>query len=310
MFKRILVPLDGSELAERALPYARILAGRSGGRLLLLSICSSQTAEGRWLGAYLENKRRRMHSWGIPIEAHCIYRGNAADEILNFSEINDIGLMIMCTHGGSGISRWYSGSISSKVAQESYVPLLLIKSGGIHEILPLPRLSRVAVPLDGSAWAEATIPYAADLVGGPDGEITLLQINETIEPRSDTLGDPSAEWDTYCQTFATHTRERTLQYMDALQQRLRSQRLNIRFEVTSGKAAETILRHTEADDVDAIVMSTHGQSGFSHWAFGSVFNKVVQGTSKPILIVRPKPTVLIPDTVATARDRPVKGGAP
>lgn len=304
MYGKILVTLDGSELAERALPYARIVAGRSGSRVILLSVCSSQTSEGRWLGAYLENKRRGMRSWGIPVEAHCIYRGSAADEILNFSEMNEIGLIIMCTHGGSGISRWYSGSVSSKVAQESYVPLLLIKSGGVQTIPSLPRLWRVAVPLDGSAWAEATIPYAVDLAGGPDGEILLLQVNGAGEPPSDTIGNPSTEWATYRQTLAAHTRERTLLYMDALKQRLQSQKLNVRFEVTSGKVANTILEYTESNDVDAIVMSTHGGSGFSHWAFGSVANKVVQGTSKPILIVRPKPNVLIPDTEAMSRASP------
>lgn len=291
-FGTILVTLDGSAMGEKALPYAGIIAKRSQSRIILFTVCGEDPVERQRFEAYLDSVKARMRPWGIPMTTRCIPYGKPADEIVNFSEEKGIGLIIMCTHGGGGISRWYSGSVSRKVAEESYVPLLLIKGTGIQPVPSYPGMRNILVALDGSELAEAVIPLALAMADGSEGEVILFGVNEAAQFHGSIKSPSSPGWAEYYEKVVTDAHRRLVEYLETLSRKYHSSKTPVRCEVAIGRPAEAILSFSESHDIDAIVMSTHGNSGFSPWAFGSVANKVIWGTSKPILFLRPKPDIL------------------
>jgi nucleotide-binding universal stress UspA family protein len=132
MYKRILAPLDGSELAEVALPYAEGLAAGLGSELTLIHICSSEKAEDYHTHeVYIQNMaetiRQRGEAEGIKVNsAHLV--GHTAEQIVDYADREDIGLIVMATHGYSGIRRWVLGNVASKVVRATNRPVALIRA--------------------------------------------------------------------------------------------------------------------------------------------------------------------------------------
>jgi len=180
MYQKILVTLDGSELAERAIHYATTIARRVNGEIIVFSVFEREIYEENLMRVYLEKKAEELQALGLKATVAIGY-GEAADGIVNFSEKNDIDLIVMCTHGRSGITRWITGSISSKVIQESYTPLLLIKTGAMQTEFLAEELCEILVPLDGSKYSEAALPYATNIANKLNCEIVLLRVNNATE---------------------------------------------------------------------------------------------------------------------------------
>jgi len=224
--------------------------------------------------------------------ASVINYGRAADEIVDFAEKNDIDLIIMSTHGRSGISRWVTGSVSNKVMQESYVPLLLVKTGAMPHAAETDEGWKILAPLDGSKFSEASLPYAAGMANGPNSEVILFRVNETAEFSSYLAPELATGWEVYLNQVAPRLQESIQNYLQRKSEKLQSEGVSVRSVVASGRAAEEIIKYVESNDIALIVITTHGRSGFKHWAYGSVTNKVVHGTSKPTLLIRMRPTIL------------------
>jgi nucleotide-binding universal stress UspA family protein len=184
MFQRILVPLDGSPRAERALPVAARLAQASGGTVVLLQVVGPPTAfaptpapnpgtlraivdaDLAWAKTSLEALTKRSCLSGVPTETEAI-EGQAASTILWEIEAQHIDLIVLCSHGYSGFKRWVLGSIAEKVARYTPVPVLLLREGGPTLFGTPPRAEgplRALVPLDGSDRAQETLLPAAQLV--------------------------------------------------------------------------------------------------------------------------------------------------
>jgi nucleotide-binding universal stress UspA family protein len=140
LYSRLLVPLDGSELAERALPHATTLARQFGSTLhilrvvpplpalahghILVDVEQALAAEAQ---SYLESVQARLSAEGCPAEI--AYRiGSPADEIIAYAAENDIRLIVMHTHGRSGISRWVYGSVAHRILQGAECPVLLVRT--------------------------------------------------------------------------------------------------------------------------------------------------------------------------------------
>lgn len=131
---------------------------------------------------------------------------------------------------------------------------------------------KILVPLDGSEIAESILPQMKDMALAHQAEVILLR----VLPATGVL--PSV-----AKKEVTEARN----YLSAVEKRLQEQRVNARFTIRHGEDAATeITDYAEVNDVDLIAMSTHGQSGVSRWIFGSVAEKVLRGTNKPILLVR------------------------
>jgi nucleotide-binding universal stress UspA family protein len=143
MYKSILVPLDGSKLAEAILPEIEKVAASMKARLILLRVCRAHVFPGkdptkaeveviREAEKYLNDIAQRLTTKGFNAEIHVRY-GDVADEILSHSKRNEIDLISMSTHGRTGLGRWLLGSVAEKIVRHSEKPVLLLRAKGKAE---------------------------------------------------------------------------------------------------------------------------------------------------------------------------------
>lgn len=140
MYKRILLPLDGSALAEQALPHAVTQAKRCQAKLVVLKVLEPLQVHGlsrasiEWVEKYtatlaheyLESVAATVEQHGIPVQV-ATTEGHPPAEIVRFAEANEVDLIVMCTRGHSGLSRWLMGSVADQVVRGAGVPVLLVR---------------------------------------------------------------------------------------------------------------------------------------------------------------------------------------
>jgi len=286
MYERILIPLDGSELAELALPYAGLIAAKLKSEVVLLTVCPSGVCLERPLTAYLEKKADELMSMGAKASS-MVVEGDAAEEILNLAETNYVDLIIVSTHGFGGISRWAMGNIANKALQRSHTPTLLVKSGESEPVSGEKRLGSILVSLDGSHFAEAIVPYTEGLAVGMGSEVSLLRVVEPVKlPRLDSYRY-WADLEKYEKDLADEAETDAKRYLGEQELALREKGVKVTSTVLSGRPAQAILQCAEDRSVGLIALSTHGYSGITRWAYGSVASKIVECSSRPVLLVRP-----------------------
>jgi nucleotide-binding universal stress UspA family protein len=284
MFEKILVPLDGSELAEAALPYVQGLAERLDSEAILFTVCEQGEWLERPLRAYLKKRAEELQSLGIKASP-LIVEGDPAYEILDFAQKNNVGLIAISTHGRTGISRWALGSIANKVLQKSHIPLFLVRSKGIEEVLEERKLRKILVPLDGSPFAEGVVPFVEEIAGGMS-EVILLKVIESFSiPQSSALY--VSDWGKMVKDYIASAESETEQYLTKYESALREKDIKVSSIWLHGSPAQTILKYAMDKSVDLIAISTHGYSGVTRWAFGSVASKIIEDSSKPLLLIRP-----------------------
>jgi nucleotide-binding universal stress UspA family protein len=314
--KTILVPLDGSALAERVLPYVRGLAPLLGANVYLLQSLSdvdhdTMLAEGL-LGAYgfveapealRERKQRawetmRQHAEGylatqalylreagIDVETEVNF-GPPAEIIIEVAQERHATLIAMATHGYSGVKRWTLGSVTDQVVHMATTPVFVVH-GAAPALQADPTFERILVPLDGSAFANQVLPLARELAAKANAELVLLEaIAPSIEIQigARPFGRPIPRYDIVLEML----RRQATQDLAALANQQRANGLRASTVVKNGPAAEAIVDEAAQCEADLIVMATHGYSGMKRWALGSVAHKVLHGVTTPILLVRPQ----------------------
>jgi nucleotide-binding universal stress UspA family protein len=306
MYKRMLVPLDGSELAEVVLPYAKELAGRLDLDMVFLHVCSAHESESLAMHrAYVERaaeiarlqSREVQAKTGIQPEAKEVEArgevvvGHPAEEIVRYTDENDIDLILMATHGRSGIRHWVMGSVADKVLRASRVPIWLVQARIpeqiVHDKWPQ---RKILVPLDGSDLAESVLPHVEALAkqrGAELVDVVLLRVCEPPAISSDYPADMPLSWEEHVKQITDHVKQVSAQYLAGVEKRLTDAGLRVRSEVLMGKPADEIIDYTDKNPFSLIVIATHGLSGLSRWEYGSVANKVLHGVSSPIFLVRP-----------------------
>jgi nucleotide-binding universal stress UspA family protein len=307
MYKRMLVPLDGSELAEVVLPYAKELAGRLDLDIVFLHVCSPHESESLAMHrAYVERaaeiarlqSREVQAKTGIQpgakeVEARGeVVVGHPAEGIIRYTDENDIDLILMATHGRSGIRRWVIGSVVDKVLRASRVPIWLVRAGSPEQIVHDKWPQRtILVPLDGSELAESVLPHVEALAkqrGVELVDVVLLRVCEPPSISSDYPADMPLSWDEHVKQMTDHVRQVSAQYLAGVEKRLTDAGLRVRSEVLMGKPADEIIDYADKNPFGLIVIATHGFSGISRWEYGSVANKVLHGVSSPVFLVRPR----------------------
>lgn len=295
MYERILVPLDGSELAQIALPYAEKVAGRLGSNITLLYVRAAtedkfhnmhqfylqKMTEDVKLEAerYLDNPKSKT----IKVEA-AILPGDPAEEIVDYAEKGGIGLIVMSTHGRSGIKRWAMGSVADKVLRATNKPLALIRAKHAHPDAPGKSiLNRILVTLDGSKQGETVLPYIEELAFKLKSELILLQV---VGTDYHIYSGGGQEYGVYSEQQLESTKALARDYLEGLVVGLQQKGITAKSHVTFGTAADEIIRLADAIDADMLAMSTHGRSGVSRWALGSVAERVLRAGNTPILLVR------------------------
>jgi nucleotide-binding universal stress UspA family protein len=290
--QEILVPLDGSGEAESVIPYLRDLAPRFSSRAHILAVCIGEKTRrvNRLLEDYINKIVRGLQSDNIKAKAVIRY-GIAADKILDFTTKNEIDLIIMATHGRSGITRWWMGSVAEKVISEATAPVLLIRSKRPRKTGTTGKLNflhKILAPLDGSDIGEAALPYAETLAVNSGASISLLQVVSppgTVE--AGLLEGPN--W----RKFVKAMQDAGKEYLKNIAERLNAKGIKSAYDVVTGDPADKIVEYADDKSVSLIAMSTHGRTGLTRWVLGSIADKVLHGASIPILLVR-SPKMVIP----------------
>ena len=284
MIQSVLVPLDGSELAEEALSYAVPIAERHGASIHLVNVISKSAlaSEDDEARAYLDKVIEARVNGAQP---H-LRIGDAPDEIINVADELDEPLIVMTTHGRTGVGRWIYGSVADKVVHAAEAPVLLLRSGtGRPDIRSI---DTVVVPVDGSAYSEAALTFAKSMVQTFDSELHVARVAETANLYS-TLG-----YETYApgvnQPMADVVEQMINdihKYISEITGDLKDEGFNVQGVVLEGFAGEELLAYEERVKPDLIVMATRGRSGFDRFIFGSVAERVLKKGKTPVLMVKP-----------------------
>ena len=306
MYRKILVPLDGSALAEVILPYARELARRLVLDVVLIHVAEKKESKSIQLHrVYVDNIadaiRRDIADAGnrkkaSPREAGKsnisgeVVVGYPAEEILRYSDENDIDLILMATHGRSGIRRWVMGSVADRVLRASRAPVLLVRAGIPQDIARDEWPGTVLVPLDGSGLAELVLPHVAALAGPQNArasDVVLLRVCEPLGMPAVAPPEVTVSWGDIASKHMAQSKSLAKKYLVRLEKQLNEAGVRASSEVLGGQPAETIIDYANKKRYSLIVMATHGRSGLSRWAYGSVAEKVLLAVSSPLLLVRP-----------------------
>lgn len=286
MWKKILVPLDGSDLAELALPYAEELANAFESEIILLHV--SEPAESRYRHMhelYVKGVADRMKD-RIKKVSPVVVSGKAADEIISYADKNKVGLIIMTSHGRSGIMSWATGSIASKLLQGAAVPLLLVRAVKPESKVQRPvLLNRILLPLDGSEAGEAAVDYIGELMSRLQSEVILFEV---ISSGQHVRSVGGLDYIHYPEEQLAMFKKEAEGYLDGVCRRLKRHKgtVEVTLKVGVGDVGQEILKFAEEQGVTLIAISSHGHSGTKKWVFGSIANKVVLNSQSPVLVVK------------------------
>lgn len=288
MYRQILLPLDGSKLAESAVGYASALAELSGASLVLLRAVQIHALPGRdptaaqvaaveQAAAYLDGQAAALRQRGLAVESS-VYYCDPATAITEEAAYREIDLIVMATHGRTGLNRLLLGSVADRVAQTASVPVCLIPArASAGTALRGP----ILVTLDGSPLAETALAPAVELAQRLGTELILF---ESV-PYPPTELAVAGVW---VQEAMDEQCAETGRYLTGVADRLRTENpgLRVRALTDEGLAAEGILGCARQEDVGLLVMASHGRGGLTRLAYGSVASRVLPASPVPVLLVR------------------------
>ncbi len=302
--RHILVPLDGSRLAAAAVPYAATLAHARDARISLLAVVepipehsglpstAGQERDERHVTestAYLESVAVAIRAHGLTVTT-VVRHGNPANEILAASEDGGCSLIVMSTHGRTGLERMRVGSVAQHVLRHAIIPILVVRPGDDASTEGKAAITAVAVTLDGSDLAEEALPIATRIATALSIPLTLLRVIPSLAYLA------SSGWDAGYSAYSPvsdemeRDEERAVEeYLEAIATRLREPGFAVetRWErsVTS-RAEEMIAAYLAKRPTGIAVMASHGRGGVVRWALGSTVEEVLDQSPCPILIVR------------------------
>jgi nucleotide-binding universal stress UspA family protein len=290
MLNTILLPLDGSPLAERALTYAALLARRSQARVVLVEAVQAHARPGadasesqaevtRGAEAYLKTASERLSAAGVVAEAH-VYYDNPVHAILDAAGRQRADLIVMSTHGRGGLSRMLYGSVADQILRRATVPVLLVPSI-VEHAWPVEGPKRMLVPLDGSVFATEALQAAALLTDTRGADLTLLSVVQPIPYPLYGEGYAYVPYDEDAEVSEAR------QYLEAHAARLREDGYTVTVEVAVGEPSKIIGEIARERGMDLVVMATHGTGGLGRVILGSVATGTLRHTTAPLLLVRP-----------------------
>ncbi|MBN1376574.1 MAG: universal stress protein [Dehalococcoidia bacterium] len=313
MFKKILVPLDGSVEAETVLPYVRDIATRFGSEVNILSVGmgSRRRRVNQLLDDYIQHAVEHLQGHSIICRAVVLYNdaaenesgyaeitartkqikakgnllyGGPADKILEYTRKHRINLVVMATHGLSGLRRWWLGSVFEKVISQSTVPVLGIHSKHAKEIDKdsVVTFKRILVPLDGSDTGEAALHDAESIALKTGASMVLLHV--IPEPHMIEVRMLGSEFSDIVK--AMH--DAGEKYLAKVNKRLNEKGIDVTAKILSGDPAARIVDQARHEKADLLAISTHGRSGIARWVLGSVADKILHESKIPMWMVRPR----------------------
>jgi nucleotide-binding universal stress UspA family protein len=301
--KTILVPLDGSTLAEQVLPTVRLLAPLMPAHILLLHVVSEADRfhllfdDPQGLGEterpigperenqvlrsnaeeYLGEQAAKLRALGLEVDYE-IQFDSAPEAIVATAQRVGASLIAMGTHGNTGLRRWALGSVTAKVLHATNTPVLVVRG---EEHATRRAIRRIMLPLDGSDFARKAIPLAASLASAAQAELVLFSV---VSPPLLEAPEYLAKYGNFDAAVA-QIRDRLLEELGPYAKQLAESGVVVTPMATSGLIADTIIDEAEHGGIDLIVMATHGATGVRRWALGSIADKVLHATTTPLLLV-------------------------
>ncbi len=284
MFKKILVPLDGSKLAEQVFPYVAVLAQAFGPEIFLVGVCEpEETASGQGCRLYLRSEAELLQQQlgaGAPQIHQVTLEGHAAEKILEYAREQQMDVILASSHGRSGLNAWPLGSTVNRLLHEA-IPLIVIKAA--EKPLPAAELvSRILVPLDGSEVGDAVIAPLLHLSRKITTGITLLQVIEK-EHHVRTIGglDVVPYLDGNLETRQAEAQE----YLEGVARQFDGTLAKVTTVVRLGQLADEIIKQANDMDASLIALASHVHSAVESWFYGSVTQKIVGAAGRSFLLV-------------------------
>lgn len=313
MFNRILLPLDRSALAECVLPHAIAIARAFESYVTLLHVMDTPR-EVRWRRAmdplnwqirkaeattYMNKVELRLQAAGLPTETH-ILEGFAAQQVIGFSDTHASQLIILSSHGQSGLSEWGASSVVQKIAQRARTSVMIVRAAQpvVPDVTGL-RYQRILVPLDGNQRAEYILPAAATLALAHDAQIVLVHLVQ--QPALPRRMPPSREDVELADQLVARNQAEATQYLDQLQARIAG-KVEARVLVSDHFAA-TLHALVEQEQIDLVLLSAHGVSSQIRGPYGDLAgNLIVYGTTPLVIMQESSQTPTTPTALEVADD--------
>ena len=308
MFEKILLPLDGSAMAERSIPHAIEFARIFNSKILVLQVLESeigaeQIVHTEPLNWQLHKAKSELYlhkianqirsSLGLPEfddESNCegrvtvtVLEGKVAEDIVDFAHKEDIDLLVISSHGFSGLSRWNLNSVTTKVVNLIYKPVLIIRGYAVDGDDPIhSHYERIMLPLDCSRRSECSLNAGLTIAKNYQSRVILTSV---IKPPEISAIDPyNQELQLLNQQYMDLSRKTVQRYMDEL-----SQRLGVENEIRiieNHSIARAIINLANDEKADLLILCAHGFTGELSWPFGTVARSFIEYSTKPVLIIQ------------------------
>lgn len=308
MINRILVPLDGSALAECVIPHVRAVANAFDSQVTLMTVLDPskginqetsidplewqiQKAEA---DNYLQEVANQLQETGIRVES-ILLEGKAEKNIINFVHSNDINLIILSSHGQSGLSGWNVSSVVQKIIIRAYTSVMIVRAyQTVSSEVENLQYRLIMVPLDGSQRAESVLPVVATLSRHHKSNLLMVHVVHRPEvPRRTPLSQEDIE---LVERLTERNRIEASRYLDDVQGRFSSPvqtRLLVNDRITA-----SLQNIVEQEKVDLILLSAHGYSGEMKWPYGSVVIGFIAYGTTPLMIIQDVPKDRLGETQA------------
>lgn len=296
MFKHLIVPLDGSSLAESVLPTAAVMAHTLDAKITLLHIIEQNAPEEVHGERHLTNEREALEylqgiaenafpdNLQVEMHVHSSEQKDVARSIVDHANEFSTDLIIMCTHGHSGLRNWLFGSIAQQVVSLGKTPVLLVQPGKTERTKEF-SCTRLLVPVDGDPDHEEGLHLAVRLAEVCQADIHLLMVVHTFR----TLPAEKAATATLLPGATSAMLDMTEQdaqaYLQRLHQEISKEALQVTSEVQRGDPAKLIATAAQRVGADLIVIGTHGKTGMDAFWSGSVAPKIARRSHAPLLLV-------------------------
>lgn len=308
MFEKILVPLDGSALSELSIPHAIEFARVFNGKILLLHVLESETS--RTCIEYNQPLNWQLHKAKTEVYLHkianqiraslrapeledeadedervkvTILEGKVAESIVDFAHKEGIDLLVISSHGSSGLSRWNLNSVTTKVVNLIYKPALIIRGYTLEGADPIhPRYERILLPIDCSRRSECSLNAGSSIAKNFQSRVILASV---IKPPEISAVDPyNQELQRLNEQYMDLSRKTVQRYIDEL-----SQRLGVENEIRiieDHSIVQAIINLANAEKIDLLIFCAHGHTGELSWPFGTVARSFIEYSPKPVLVIQ------------------------
>lgn len=298
MFERILVPLDGSRLAESVLPVVERLAPLFGSQVVLLHVLergAPSTVHGERhftnvedAGRYLEGLAATLRGRGLSVahHAHDVPVGDVAAGIAEHGPEERADLVVLCTHGDGGVRDFLFGSIAQQVLQRGTTPVLLVRPAAPDQAPEAFDPRTILVPLDATLDAEAALGPAEELARKLGARLHLTMVVATAGTIRGSAAAAATMLPAATRKMLDLQEQQGADYLEEIAAGLRARGLTVETEVNRGETAARLADETAAHEVGLVVVATHGRAGLQAIWGGSVVSRFLARTRGPVLLLR------------------------